>query len=97
MEVVIEFVIAMMPLLAFPLITGWTALSFNREFWPWFFAGLFLPFIGVVIILCLPVKRRKVQEPTLKPVSSEEIFDRALELEEPRRIGESEVQFSARA
>ena len=97
MEVVIEFVIAMMPLLAFPLITGWTALSFNREFWPWFFAGLFLPFIGVVIILCLPVKRRKVQEPTLKPVSSEEIFDRVLELKEPGRINGSEVQFSARA
>jgi len=97
MKILIEFFLAMMPLLAFPLITGWIALNFNRAFWPWFVAGLFFPLIGVVIILCLPVKGRKVQEPTLKPVSSEEIFDRALELEEPRRIGESEVQFSARA
>ena len=97
MKVVFEFVIAMMPLLAFPLITGWIALSFNREFWPWFVAGLFLPLIGVVIILCLPGKDKKVQQPLLKPVSSEEIFDPVLELEEPRRINGSEVQFSARA
>ena len=97
MEVLIEFVFAMMPLLAFPLITGWVALSFNREFWPWFFTGLFFPFIGVVVLLCLPAKEKKVQQSLLKPVSSEEIFDRVLELEEPRRIIGSEVQFSARA
>ena len=85
-----------------PMTVGFNVLLIKEEvsrwrFWPWFVAGLFFPLIGVVIILCLPVKGRKVQEPTLKPVSSEEIFDRALELEEPRRIGESEVQFSARA
>ena len=97
MKVLIEFVIAMMPLLAFPLITGWIALSFNREFWPWFFAGLFFPFIGVVVILCLPEKKKKIQRALLRPVSSEEIFDRVLELEQPVRIDGIGVQYSARA
>jgi hypothetical protein len=97
MEVLNGFVIAMIPLLTFALMTGWAAWSLNRKFWPWFVAGLFLPFIGVVIILCLPANEKKVQQALLKPVSSEEIFDRVLELEEPRRINGSEVQFSARA
>jgi hypothetical protein len=97
MEVLIRLVIAMIPLLTFSLMTGRAALSLNRKFWPWFVAGFFLPFIGMAIILCLPVKEKKVQQPLLKPVSSEEIFDRVLELEEPRRIHGSEIQFSARA
>ena len=97
MEVLIGFVIAMSQLLTFSVITGWAALSLNRKFWPWFVVGLFLPFIGVVIILCLPVKKKKVQQPLLKSVISEEIFDQALELEEPVRINRSEIQFSTRA
>jgi len=96
MEVFKGFVIAMMVLLTFALITGWAALSSNRKFWPWFIAGLFLPFIGLVIILCLPAKGRKVRQ-LLQPVSNEEIFDPELELEEPGRIEGNGVQFSARA
>lgn len=97
MEVLIGFVIAMISLLTFSLMTGWVALSLNRKFWPWFVVGLFLPFIGVVIILCLPVKEEKVLQPLLRSVSRQEIFDQVLELEEPRRINGSEIQFSTRA
>ena len=42
-------------------------------------------------------KKKKVQQPLLKSVSSEEIFDQALELEEPGRINGSRNQFPARA
>ena len=97
MEVLIEFVMMMILLLTFSLMTGWAALSLNRKFWLWFVIGFFLPFIGVVIILCLPEKVKKVQQPLLKPVSSEEIFDPVFELREPRRINEREIQFLARA
>jgi hypothetical protein len=97
MEVSFGFVIAMISLVTFSLRTGWMALSIKRKFWPWFVVGLFLPFIGVVIILCLPVKKKKVQQPFLKSVSSEEIFDQVLKLEEPRRINGSEIQFPTRA
>ena len=95
MEVSIGFVIAMSQLLTFSLMTGWVALHLNRKFWPWFVVGLFLPFVGVVIILCLPVKEKKVLQPLLRSVSRQEIFDRVLE--EPRRINGSEIQFSTRA
>jgi hypothetical protein len=97
MEVLIGFVIAMSQLLTFSVMTGWVALSLNRKFRSWFVVGLFLPFIGVVIILCLSVKEKKVLQPLLKSVSRQEIFDQVLELEEPRRITGSEIQFSTRA
>lgn len=29
----------------------------RRRFWPWFVLGLVLPFVAVVILLCLPVKK----------------------------------------
>ena len=97
MEVLIGFVIAMTQLLTLSVMTGWLALSVNRQFWPWFVVGLFLPFIGALIIVCLPVKEKKGQQRLLKSVSSEEIFDQVLELEEPRRINGSKIQFSTRA
>jgi len=97
MEVLIEFVMMMILLLTFSVMTGWAALSLNRKFWLWFVIGFFLPFIGVVIILCLPANEKKVQQALLKPASSEEIFDRVLELKEPGRINEREIQFLARA
>ena len=97
MNVLVGFVLAMIPLLPFSIIAGWASLSLNRKFLPWFIVGLILPFIGVLIILCRRVKEKKVEQPLLKPVSNEEIFDPVLELEEPRRIGRSEIEFSARA
>ena len=97
MEVIIGLLIALIPLLTFPLMTGWAALSLNRKFWPWFVAGLFLPFLGVIILLCLPVKEKTASQRLLHPVSNEEIFDHVLEEERPRQINGSGVHFSARA
>jgi hypothetical protein len=81
MEVINEFIISMIQL----------------KLWPWFVVGLFLPFTGVIIILFWPLRKKKVRHPLMKPVSSEEIFDPELELQEPRRINRSGIQFSARA
>ena len=97
MEVLIGLIIVLVPFLTFPLMTGWCALSLNRKFWPWFIAGLFLPFIGIIILLCLPVKEKHIVQPVLRPVSNEEIFDHLLEEEMPRQINGSGVHFSARA
>jgi hypothetical protein len=97
MEVLIGLIIALIPCLMFPLMTGWCALSLNRKFWPWFFAGLFLPFLGVIILLCLPVKEKSRAQALLLPVSSEEIFEHCLDEKEIKRINGHDVQFSARA
>lgn len=97
MEVLIGFVFAIGQLLIFSVMTGWLALSVNRKFWPWFVVGLFLPFIGALIIVCLPVKEKKRQQLILKSVSSEEIFDQVSEWEKPGRINGSKIQFSTRA
>ena len=96
MEVINGLVISMIPPLTFSQITRWAALSGLNKLWPWFVAGFFLPVV-VMIILCRPVRVRKVQQPSLKPVTSEEIFDRVLELEVPVRSHESGILFSARA
>jgi hypothetical protein len=97
MEVLIGLIIALVPLLMFPCMTGWCALSLNRKFWPWFIAGFFLPFIGIVILLCLPVKEKKVVQLVLTPVSEEEIFDHLLEETAPKRLNGQGVHYSARA
>ena len=97
MEFLLGLLIALIPICFFPFVTGWAALSVNRKFWPWFIAGLFLPFLGVVILLCLPVKEKAIAQPVMHPVSSEEIFDHVLEEESPRHINGKGVQFSARA
>ena len=54
-----------------PVITGCMAKSFGRRFWPWFFLGIPLPFVAIVILLCLPQKKKKV----IVPVANDEIFD----------------------
>jgi hypothetical protein len=97
MKVLIGFVIAMSQLLTFSVMTGWLALSVNRKFWPWFVVGLFLPYLGALIIVCLPVKEKKGRQGLLKSISSEEISDQVLELEDPRRINGSEIHFFPRA
>lgn len=45
-----------MVVLFFPFLTGAIAVSLGRKFWGWFLLGLVLPFIGVVVLLCLPLK-----------------------------------------
>jgi hypothetical protein len=97
MEVLIGFGVGGIQLLTSLLMTGRASLSVNIKFWPWFVVGLFLPFISVVLIFCRPIRGKKVQQPLLKPVSSEEIFDQAMDLEKPRRINGNGIQFLARA
>src|SRR5262245_23482079 len=97
MDFLLGFLIALIPILFFPFVTGWCAICMNRKFWPWFIAGLFLPFVGVIILLCLPVKQNKVAAFEIAPVSSEEIFEHVLEAERPKHINGNGVHFSARA
>ena len=97
MEFLFGFMIVLVPILMFPLMTGWAALSLNRKFWPWFVVGLFLPFIGVVILLCLPVKEKRSVQSLLQSVPSEEIFEHCLDDKSTKRINGHDVQFSARA
>jgi len=97
MDILLGLLIALIPILAFPLMTGWCALSLNRKFWPWFIAGFFLPFIGIIILLCLPVKEKQDRQQVLRPVPSEEIFDYMLEEEKPKKINGNGIHFSARA
>jgi hypothetical protein len=58
MEVLIAIPLLMIPLF-WPVVTGLCAISFGRKFWPWFFIGIPLPFVGAIILLCLPDKRKK--------------------------------------
>ena len=97
MEITLGFVNSMISLHTFSQMTRWAALMHLNMQWPWIVGELFLLFIGMVIILCRPVREKKVQQPLLKPVSDEEIFDRRLELQEPWRSNGSEIQFLARA
>lgn len=53
MEVIFALPILMIPFL-FPLVTGLMAVGFRRRFWPWFFTGLALPMVAMIILLCLP-------------------------------------------
>jgi len=97
MEVLIGFVIAIIQPLTFVLMTARETLSVNIKFWPWFVVGLFLSCIGMVIMFGRRVREKEVQPTLLIPVSSEEIFDQVLQLEESRRINAIEIQYSARA
>jgi hypothetical protein len=97
MEILIGFVITMISLLTFSVMTGWLAVSLDRKFWPWFVVGFFLPFISALIIVCLPVKKKKVKRQSLRSVRCEENFDKVWESEEPRRINGNEIHFFPRA
>ena len=97
MDFLLGALIALSPFLVFPLMTGLCAQCFNRKFWPWFFAGFFLPFIGVVIVLCLPEKRERSALYQLSAVSNEEIFEPVLEESRDQKVNGNEIHFSARA
>jgi hypothetical protein len=97
MDFLLGVLMALSPFLVFPLMTGLCAQCFNRKFWPWFIAGFFLPFIGVIIVLCLPEKKERFAQQTLAAVSSEEIFEPVLEENTNQKINGNEIHFSARA
>jgi hypothetical protein len=97
MEVIIAFIISIIQPLIILLMAGRPAWGLNIKYWPWFVMGLFAPFIGVTILLCRLVKDNEIQKPLSKPVSSEEIFDPVLHMEEPKIMKESRIQFLARA
>jgi hypothetical protein len=96
MEVLFGFVIAAIQLLTVVLVAGRPALGLNPKFWPRLVLGLLPSFIVVAVILCRR-KKKKVKQRLLQPVSSEEIFDPVLQLEEPGRIKRSDIRFLARA
>ena len=49
----------------FPIKTGWVAKDLGRNFWVWFFLGLFMPFLSVIVLLCLPIKKIKKKKKNL--------------------------------
>lgn len=49
----------------FPIKTGWVAKDLGRNYWVWLFLGLFLPFISMVILLCLPIKKKQMEQKSL--------------------------------
>ena len=65
MEVVFAIPLLFVPFFM-PFIAGQMAKSFGRNFWPWFFIGIPLPFIANIILLCLPDKTKKVNESELE-------------------------------
>jgi hypothetical protein len=97
MEVILAFVISIIQPLIIVLMAGRTAWSMNIKYWPWFVVGLFPPFIGVAILLLFRVRDNKKQESLTTPVSSEEIFDPVLQLEEPKIMIGNRIEFLARA
>ena len=56
-KIIMEFLFALpvlfIPLL-FPVIGGCMAKCYGRKFWFWFWFSLLLPFISLIILLCLP-------------------------------------------
>jgi hypothetical protein len=95
MDVLIGFILSVIQPLFIVLMTGRAVLGSNLKFWPRLAIRLLPPFIGVA----MKHRRRKlkVQKRLPRPVSSEEIFDPVLQLDEPRKIKGSDVQFLARA
>ena len=93
-------VIFAIPLLFIPLIMPWLAgqmaTGFGRKFWPWFFAGMALPFIANIILLCLPDKSVK-KEQIAEAVENEDIFNHLFEKENLKPIKIHKAQFSERA
>ena len=97
MDFLLGVIIALAPFFVFPLMTGLCAKCFNRKFWPWFIMGFFLPFIGVVIVLCLPEKKMPTSQQLIQAVPSEEIFEPVLEERGDQKMNGNQIRFSARA
>lgn len=74
----------------------WIVLSFDILFWIVGIAGLTLLSIRVLRMLRSPASEEAQHDLMEIPASSEEIFDRELELDKPS-IGGGAIEFSARA
>jgi len=57
----ITLIVLLPVLLFFPVATGIVATTLGRKFWFWFLAGISLPFLALVILLCMPVRKQKIQ------------------------------------
>jgi len=55
----------------FALLAGLMAKDKKRKFWPWFFIGMVLPFMGYTIVFFL----KQVNEKKISPVENENLFD----------------------
>jgi len=62
-------------LLFFPMATGYIAKSFGRKFWFWFLMGLSFPFMSLVLLLCLPLKRQKEQVSMIAKSFTQTIYE----------------------
>lgn len=100
MEVLFALPIILIPFF-WPVVTGLMAQSFGRKFWFWFFVGIPLPFIGAIILLFLPDKRKKVKNVAnmeVTPVTNDEIFNHLTTGSgTPNKKEQHEVYFSASA
>ena len=97
MEVVNKFISSLIPPHTLYDLIRWADLAYSVKLWSWLVVGLFLILIAVGTMLCRPVSLKKTQHLSTKPVTSEEIFDRVLELKIPVGGSSSEIIFSARA
>jgi len=68
MEVILALPFLILPLLL-PVMAGYMAKRFGRNFWLWFWISIPLPIISCFIIACLPDKSLQPQ-----PVESDDIF-----------------------
>lgn len=57
---------------AIPYLTGVVATSYGRKFWPWFFLGILLPVLSIIIVVFMPDKSKTLRT---QVVENEELFD----------------------
>ena len=96
MEVLFALPIILIPFF-WPVVTGLVARGYGRKFWTWFFLGIPLPFIAVIILLFLPDKLVRNAAAELQPVENEKIFDHLFLEEKEYKIGDPGTPLSARA
>ena len=48
--------------MSIPLVGAWYASSRGKDFWTWYFIGLFLPIISFIILLCLPDSKNPLEK-----------------------------------
>ena len=75
MEFIFALPLVMVPV-ALPVMSGYMAKRFGRNFWLWFFISIPLPLISCFILACLPDKSIDEQQ----PVEDSDIFKRLNDL-----------------
>ena len=94
MEVMFAIPLILVPFF-WPVLTGLMAKNFGRKFWPWFFIGIPLPFIAVVVLLFLPTKANKKVE--LRAVEDDKLFDHLFTDSKEHKINNEQTHLSASA